>query len=447
MVVSGLLLHPAPKPTPDFSGRGFATHAGPWYTASMPKILTVSEFVESIRGLLRETYTVVTVQGEVTNYRTRRDELVYFELKDESSRVLCFGLRHEVRTTLRDGMEVRVTGAPSLFKGSGGFHLRVVEIELVGEGALRQAFEALRRRLEGEGLFRLERKRPLPVFPETIGLVTSPDGEAFRDVRRIVADRWPLVRLQLAPVAVQGSGAARQIVRALEHFSHGRKADIVILTRGGGSIEDLQAFNDERVARAIYASSAPVVVGVGHERDVTIADYVADRRASTPSNAAELAVPDVADVLHRIDVALTRSARGMAGRLTLERRTLDERLRQLGSSVERRTHELDLGLERFRAVAARFGQRLSTLRSEVEHTLVLASAQLAAVLGAARTRLTAATTRLQSLSPLAILERGYSLTSDAEGRIVRRSRDLSPGDGLRTRFGEGQAASTVTEVT
>lgn len=412
----------------------------------MAKVLSVSEFVEAIRGLLRETIGSVTVQGEVTNYRTRRDELVYFELKDAHSRVLCFGLRHEVRQALEDGMELRVTGSPSLFKGSGGFHLRVVAIELVGAGALRKAFELLRRRLEAEGLFRPERKRPLPDFPESVGLITSPDAAAYADVRRVLHDRWPLVRLKLAAVAVQGAGAARQIERALEHFSASGQVDVVILTRGGGSLEDLQAFNDELVARALYGCRVPVVVGVGHERDLTIADLVADRRAATPSNAAELVAPDRIEVLRRMEVMAGRLHRALAASLEAERGRLRETTRRLGVSLERRATAIRFALERFGNAGLVLSHRMAAFQAGLARLAAVADHRLRTLLATVRSAVDRLGSLLQTLSPLGILKRGYSLTTTADGRIVHRSTDLKVGDRIRTRFRQGEAGSKVTEV-
>ncbi len=412
----------------------------------MANVLTVSQFVESIRGLLRETVGVVTVQGEVTNYRSRRDDLLYFELKDERSRVLCFGLRHELRMTLEDGLEVQVTGWPSLFLKNGGFHLRVVDIQLVGEGTLRKQFELTKKRLETEGLFRPERKRPLPQFPDMVGLVTSPDAAAYTDVLRILRNRWPIVRVKLAGVSVQGAGSARQIVRGLEHFSSTRDADVVILTRGGGSLEDLQAFNDEGVARAIFASRVPVVVGVGHERDVTIADYVADVRASTPSNAAERVVPDRSEVLNRIDVMSARIARSLASAIEAERVRVAEFADRLATSVARKTDRFNVLVRSLLNAAAVVQQRVAVHGAELRH--------LSAKLRRATTERMAAghegtenlSQLLRSLSPLAILKRGYSITTKRDGAIVKAGSSLKVGESIHTQFGSGAADSSVTEV-
>lgn len=412
----------------------------------MATVLTVSQFIESIRGLFRETFGPVTIQGEVTGYRERGDQLVYFELKDEHSRVLCFGLRHEVKTLLTDGMEIRVMGAPSLFKQSGGFHVRVIAIELVGEGALRKAFEQTKKRLEAEGLFAAERKRQLTRFPESIGIVTSRDAAAFTDVCRVIRNRWPHTRLALASVAVQGAGAARQIVRALGYFSHSASVDIVILTRGGGSLEDLQSFNDEAVARAIYASRVPIVVGVGHERDETIADYVADVRAATPSNAAERSVPDMAEVLGRVELMSARLQRSVSGMVHLYSENVRRSLLSLTSRFTERTSAVQAFIHRFPSVFRAFRQRMTAAESERQHAVSNLTDRMKNRLGRTRDAHDRLLSLLQTLSPLAILTRGYSITTDDRGRSIRTSASLSRGQTIKTRFGKGSASSHITEV-
>lgn len=413
----------------------------------MSKVLTVSQFVEAIRGLLRETVGVVTVQGEVTNFRDRRDDLLYFEMKDQRSRVLCFGLRHELRVALEDGMEVQVTGSPSLFVKNGGFHIRVVDIQLVGEGALRKQFELTKQRLEREGLFRPERKRLLPTFPGRIGLVTSPDAAAYADVLRILRNRWPTVKVQFAGVSVQGGVSARQIVRALDHFSSSGDVDLVILTRGGGSLEDLQSFNDEAVARAIFASKVPVIVGVGHERDATIADFVADVRASTPSNAAEQAVPDRTDVLHRLDVMSGRIMRSLAGTIEAERGHSAELANRLALGMSGRIEMVRQAIRSFASVGVVLRHRSAVLRSELLSLVATLQRSTIERIGATKQSVRSLDGLLHSLSPLAILERGYSITKKANGAIVKRSTELKVGESIHTQFGSGEADASVTEVT
>ncbi|MDO8435501.1 MAG: exodeoxyribonuclease VII large subunit, partial [bacterium] len=264
---------------------------------------TVSEFVTAVSAYLEQGLGTVVVQGEVTGYRIAKDRLVYFELKDASARVLCFAIVGDFHQPIEDGMEIRVTGSAKLFKATGGFHLRVIAIELVGAGALQRAFELTKQKLERDGLFAPEHKKPLPRFPEVVGIVTSKDAAAFTDVVRILNNRWGGMHIVLAPAGVQGPGAIPEIVEALRWCNENGdvRPDVLIVTRGGGSLEDLQAFNSEDVCRAIFSSRIPVVCGVGHERDTTLAELVADVRASTPSNAAERVVPDRRDIAREVN--------------------------------------------------------------------------------------------------------------------------------------------------
>src|SRR3989338_31502 len=269
-------------------------------TGATPKVYTVSEFVSYIRDFLRENVGFVLIQGEASGLHITQDRFVWFELKDKDTSVSCFMMKWELKVPLEDGMEIKVLGLPQLFQKSGRFHIRVEELELVGAGALQKAFEALKKKLEKEGLFAEARKRALPRFPEAIGLITSPDAAAYTDVLRILKNRWAGLTIKFYPVAVQGIGSVKEIVRAFDYFNYSKNVEVIILTRGGGSLEDLQSFNSEDVARAIFSSAIPVVCGVGHERDESLSDYVADLRASTPSNAAELVVPDKREIMENI---------------------------------------------------------------------------------------------------------------------------------------------------
>ena len=270
--------------------------------------ITVTKFLESIKALFRETFTPVVVEGEITELK-KTPRYVTFDLKDDASRMRCFLWSAQRGEALVNGMAVRVIGTPTVYVPYGSLSFTVTEVELVGEGALKKAFEALQKKLEQQGLFRIERKRAVPAFPEVVGVITSSGAAAYKDTVPKLQLRWPFARIRFIDVQVQGMGAPTQIVRALDTFSDRQDVDVVLLVRGGGNYEDLQAFNDERVAQAIYRSAVPVIVGVGHERDVTIADFVADVRASTPTNAAERAVPDRVEVLQRIEASSTRMIR------------------------------------------------------------------------------------------------------------------------------------------
>ncbi|MBI4262307.1 exodeoxyribonuclease VII large subunit [Candidatus Uhrbacteria bacterium] len=379
------------------------------------KILTVSEFTHAVSDYLEQGLGVVAIQGEVVDFRVAKEKLVYFTLKDATAQVLCFMMVWDLHQPLEDGMEVKVTGTPKLFTSRGQFHVRVMEVELVGAGALQRAFQILKTKLEKEGLFAPERKRALPRFPRVIGLVTSEDAAAYTDVLRILNNRWQGLEIILAHVPVQGVGAISEIVAAIKWFSqlptYGDpfsvirrtglvyRPDVVIVTRGGGSLEDLQAFNAEEVARAIFASTVPVVVGVGHERDVTLADLVADVRAATPSNAAELVVPDRRDILYQIDTMVDTIEDAITG-------SIRERSNTLVTALTRGAHQW---IERF--------------RSRLEH----------------------ATQLLNVLSPKAVLARGYSITM-FQGKTLRAVKNIHAGDHVKTTLADGEFKAVVDTI-
>src|ERR1700686_3966680 len=257
------------------------------------RTFTVSELTGKIRDLLAKNFTDISVQGEISNCREAQSGHIYFTLKDDRSQVRCVCFKNQSRALKfrpEDGLQVTVRGSISVYESRGEYQIYIETIEPVGRGALQLAFEQLKKRLEAEGLFDAAKKKPLPLLPTRIGIITSPRGAAVRDVVRILTRRFPNVHLTVYPVRVQGEGSAEEIVKALKFFNAKKIVDVLILARGGGSMEDLWSFNEEIVARAIFASEIPVISGVGHETDFTIADFVADVRASTPSAAAELVV-------------------------------------------------------------------------------------------------------------------------------------------------------------
>lgn len=264
------------------------------------RIYSVTEFNKEVNTLLSDI--TICMEGEVGNFKISQNRFVWFDLKDEKSYVSCFLMAFNLRVQLEDGMKVQLIGNPGLFTKSGRFHFSVKEIKLVGEGTLKKEYELLKKKLEAEGLFSMERKRQLPRFPERIGVITSSDAAAYTDVMKILKNRWAGLEIYFYPVSVQGQSAIKDIISAFNHFnSHDYKLDAIILTRGGGSMEDLWAFNTEEACRAVFGSKVPVVSAVGHERDITLVDFVADVRASTPSNAAELIAPHKDDVIFQID--------------------------------------------------------------------------------------------------------------------------------------------------
>ncbi|MBI4281428.1 exodeoxyribonuclease VII large subunit [Candidatus Uhrbacteria bacterium] len=397
--------------------------------APSQKIFTVSQFVTAVSAYLEQGLGMIAVQGEVVDYKVAKDRLVFFELKDKESRVSCFMMKWDLHMPLEDGMEVKVVGTPKLFQQSGKFHLRVMEVELVGAGALQRAFALLKEKLEKEGLFAPERKRALPRFPEHIGLVTSQDAAACTDVLRVLNNRWRGLQVTVAHVGVQGASAVPEIVGAIRWFNNqlsvvscqlSKRPDVLIVTRGGGSLEDLQAFNSEDVARAIFSSAIPVVVGVGHERDVTLADFVADVRAATPSNAAELVVPDRTEVAWQVNSLAQSLEQRLQGVIGADRHRVVLSLQRLQDAVRQM-------MDAPRELIMRFAESFQNFRN---------------TLATLHERVTRYTQLLHALSPEATLTRGYSITF-ARGKVIRSIRDVRVGDEVTTRVRDGSIPSVV----
>lgn len=389
--------------------------AGPGGVAGVrAAVLTVGELTRRIRERLERDPDLqdVWVRGEISNFKHHAPSgHMYFSLKDEQAVVRCVFFRSQNQFLVfrpADGMQVIARGRVGVFDRDGTYQFYVAELQPDGVGALHIAFEQLKARLAAEGLFDPARKRPLPLLPRRVGIVTSPTGAALRDMIKVARRRLPNLTLVVAPVLVQGEEAPPQIVRAIELLNEHGAVDVIIVARGGGSLEDLWAFNDERVARAIAASRVPVVSGVGHETDYTIADFVADLRAPTPSAAAELVVPDRRQLALRIDVAARRLRRALENQVTVRRRRFERLLHRRAF-----THPFDrVRARRERATA-------------LAHRVLLAAR---ARLELGRARLAAAGGRLDALSPLGILARGYSVTRRPDGRVVRAWDDVSPGD-------------------
>ena len=436
-------------------------------THSPSEILTVSALTRSVRDLLEHCYPLLWVAGEISNFTVAKSGHAYFVLKDEHAQVRCVMFRHRQQNlewTPRDGMQIEAQVLVSLYEPRGDFQLNVETMRRAGLGALFEAFLKLRDKLEKEGLFKTETKRSLPSLPRAIGVITSREAAALRDVLTTLDRRNPSIEVVVFPVQVQGEGAAEKIAAALEVAGRRGECDVVLLVRGGGSIEDLWAFNEEIVARAIRACPIPVVTGIGHETDFTIADFVADRRAPTPTAAAELVSPERAGLLEGIS-RLTASL-ALRVRQDLERRMLhvDHLARRLVHPDARLRAQSEM-LGQFRL---RLGQAASRISSErrwevvrlmqraqagLPNTdkLLATSLQLVARLRAA-THATleragsACARRISSLShldPAAVLERGYSVVRDGSGRIVLRGANLAAGDLLDITFAEGGADARV----
>jgi exodeoxyribonuclease VII large subunit len=416
------------------------------------KVLTVTELTRSIRGTLETKFRAVWVQGEISNYKLHPSGHQYFTLKDQRTQIGCVIWRDAIaapRQPLTDGSQMQVYGTVTVFEARGQYQLNVQIIQPRGVGLLQAKFEALKRKLEAEGLFAEERKRRLPKFPRRIGIVTSPGGAAIRDMMNVLRRRAPWLQILINPVRVQGMGAAQEIAVAIRELALPNEAfgpvDLIVLTRGGGSIEDLWQFNEEVVARAIFHSAVPVVSAVGHEIDFTISDFVADLRAPTPSAAAELIVPDVIDLRGRVD----RCTRALSRLLLNRLRDAEQRLDHARETLRRcAAHKLDTYkrnlMHIMRALRARNPKRELMLRrnrfGDLHRRLLASPARL---VENARHRFERIQGILRVLGPEATLRRGYSITLNERGKIIRTISAVQPKMKIRTRISDGEFGSEV----
>ena len=395
------------------------------------KVFSVSE----LNGLIKELFDHssifqnVSVRGELSNYKVYPSGHHYFTLKDNESSLRCVMFKSSamhLRFRPESGMSVTAFGRIAVFPRDGAYQLYCSALSPEGTGDLQVAFEQLKKKLSDEGLFDESHKKPLPLFPQRIAIITSSAGAAVHDMIRILSHRWPMSKVLLLPVRVQGAEAPEEIVGALRYANRYQIADLIITGRGGGSIEDLWAFNDERVARAIYASEIPVISAVGHEPDVTISDYVADRRASTPSNAAEIAVPDASEQRQTLSSFSIRSAQAM-----------DKRLKQMRGEIE---------TLRARRVLRDAGAYLDDRRIELDRLRDKLGAVMESELGRKKHEQVRLAAALDAMSPLRVLTRGYSVASDENGVIVTSTNMIRKGSRLRLRLSDGSADCTVESV-
>ena len=438
------------------------------------RIWPVAELVERTRGLVERDFADVWVEGEISNCRPAASRHVYFTLKDDEAQLPVVLFRRQaalLRFEPRDGMHVLVRGRVSVYAQRGQLQLMAETMEPVGVGSLQLAFEQLKEKLRAEGLFDAGRKRALPAFPRTVAIVTSPAGAVVRDFLNIVARRHSGLNVLVVPVAVQGEAAAAEIESALLMLNANSVADLVVIARGGGSLEDLAAFNSERVARAIAAMQVAVISAVGHETDFSIADFVADLRAPTPSAAAEI----VTDAHYRVGKHIAglsgRLERGMRYRLIQARQQMDTlHAERIEWQATRRLHQLaqrrdELDARAQQSVAEQLRRRSQTLQrldtalhrqsparrlaaaqvtlTTMMHRLTVAGEQQ---LRTARMKLQALDTGLHALSPLAVLDRGYALVQNASHAVIRSAEQVSAGEVLTTRLGAGSFTSTVAGV-
>ncbi len=396
-----------------------------------PRLLTVTELSQYLRALMEsdEILRDLWVSGEISNLSQPASGHIYFTLKDPSSALRCVIWRTtaaRLLVHLRNGQAVEAHGAISLYERDGQYQLYIDSLRLAGEGWLYQEFLRLKARLEADGLFDEARKRPVPAFPQRIGIVTSATGAALQDILNTLNHRYPLAEVILSPAPVQGDDAPPRLVRALQRLE-AAGPDVILMVRGGGSLEDLWAFNDERVVRAIVACGVPVITGIGHETDFTLADFAADLRAPTPTGAAVLATPDAADLRAALGSKLLHLDSAVAALLASNRRDrtdLEMRLARLSPQrkVQEDRQRLDELTERaFRGLAA--GHRLR------------------------RARVDGLASRLQALSPLAVLQRGYAVVRGPDGRILQSVQQVNPGDAIAARLKDGELSAQVQQVT
>ncbi|HEX4853815.1 exodeoxyribonuclease VII large subunit [Arenimonas sp.] len=431
------------------------------------QVLRPSQLNALARDLLEGSFPQVWVEGEISNFSRPASGHAYFTLKDERAQVRCALFKPKaqaLRFAPRDGLQVLARGRLTLYEARGDYQLVLDHMEEAGEGALRRAFEQLKARLAAEGLFEAARKRPLPAFPRRLGVITSPRGAAVRDVLSVLGRRFPLLPVDVLPVPVQGDGAAAQILDMLRRAAGSGRYDVLLLTRGGGSLEDLWAFNDEALARAIAASPVPVVSAVGHEIDTSLSDFAADLRAPTPSAAAELLVPEQGELQARLaqrhrqlQALLARMNAARAQRadqafLKLQALRPQLRLERGRGRLAKLQHRLDQAVAQ--ALAARSERAARVLRrldqqhprrrlQEQRHRLQLLGQALAnapdRLLPPRRLRLAGLARALASVSPLATLARGYSILREGDdGPVVRRADQVRVGDALEARLAEGR---------
>ncbi|MBT9097620.1 exodeoxyribonuclease VII large subunit [Methylovulum psychrotolerans] len=445
------------------------------YPTEASATLTVSQLNRAAGQLLSEHFWSVWVAGEISNLSTPSSGHWYFSLKDAQAQVRCAMFKNSqrgVKVRPENGKQIRVKAQVSLYEPRGDYQLIVESLEPAGEGELQQAFAALKRKLADEGLFDARHKQALPALPSTVGVITSPSGAAVRDILSVLKRRFPAVAVLIYPVSVQGDNAQYELAQALATANADGRCDVLIVGRGGGSLEDLWAFNEERVARAIFASRLPVISAVGHETDFTIADFVADLRAPTPSAAAEHVVPDgqvwlaqFADTEQRLQQLMRRKIGQQQQRLAwLAQRLQQQQPGQRLARNAQRLDELDMRLNQVMAATLRghrhwleakqarlwqhhpaakirqLGQRQQYLQQRLAQAM-------AHKLTGFRQRLAATSQTLHAVSPLATLSRGYALVSAAEsGEIIRSSQQLKVGDKLAVRLGQGRVSSAVLSV-
>ena len=443
------------------------------FRAPERRVWKVRDLVASVRTHIEREYSDAWVEGEISNFRAPDSGHLYFTLKDGNAQIRIVMFRSSARL-LRfrpaDGLQVVLRGRVTIYEDRGELQITAEYIEPKGAGSLQLAFEQLKAKLEAEGLFAAERKKPIPTLPSRIGIVTSAQAAALRDILNILARRHHSVNVLIYPAQVQGEAASHEVAAGVRYFNQSNRADVIIIARGGGSAEDLAPFNDEGLARVVAASEVPVISAVGHETDFTITDFVADLRAPTPSAAAELVIRSRQEIEDQASTLHDRLDRAMRYRLLMGRQALTqlaqhgafarmmELIRQNQQRADELAHRLELAerqlleqmLRRWETTSAAIRHYdlrlvLSGMRKELEGKTTALAAVTRNVLLQHRVRTERLDTALQSLSPLAILDRGYALVFDSHGKLLKGVDPVSPGDKISARLAHGQLQATVTK--
>ncbi|MGI9101005.1 MAG: exodeoxyribonuclease VII large subunit [Terriglobales bacterium] len=444
------------------------------FQAPARRIWTVKALMSAVRTAVEREYTDVFVEGEISNYRPAESRHLYFTLKEDGAQMRVVMFRSQARLLKfkpTDGMAVIARGRVTVYESRGELQLAAEYLEPKGAGALQIAFEQLKQKLAAEGLFDPARKKPIPALPRRVGVVTSPRGAAIRDIVNIVRRRHRALNLLIYPAQVQGDAAPGEVSAGIRYFNRAKNVDVIVVARGGGSMEDLAAFNDEGLARVAAASRVPLISAIGHETDFTILDFVADLRAPTPSAAAELVIESqhqleqrVAGLRHRLaqaaryhvvigkqrltEVAQHRAFARMQDLINARQQRVDELLYRLAAAERRRLQ--DFG-RRLATVSARLHARdlrriVELMRRDIETRTVALTSSARATLQRKRATLDALRGRLEALSPLSILERGYALVFDNSGKLIKDARQVSPGDEIRARLARGEIDATVKKI-
>ncbi len=409
---------------------------------SINQTLTVTELNEIINETLASQQ--VSVQGEVSDFKKVREKYIYFDLKDETSKISCFMMSFALRTPLEDGMSVKITGRAGVYVPYGKLTFRVESVEAQGEGALARALALTREKLTKEGLFDAQYKKQLPRFPQKIGIITSESAAAYTDVIRILRNRWAGLEIFLRPSLVQGSGTEEEVISALNYFNSFHPVDVIILTRGGGSLEDLMAFNSEGICRAVFASKIPVIVAIGHERDETLVELVADVRASTPSNAAEIAVPDKDEWIEKLYERKKQMRRSISENLAIQRENLAKSRENLQKVFEHIVKTKKEESKQFCRLLLSYSptkkilslqEKIAFLSSHIDQSFLNIRLQR-------KNKVREVLRILANLDPKKPLKHGYSL-SFSGGKLLRKVSDAVQGSEMQTQLADGKVISVV----